>query len=131
MMQEHLHVFRALFNHHILRKVLEPAPLHRPQKDRRFVAAGVGEDRLPTWHEELRYQICECRCVLAFVEHVGGENEVESSDTLDLRRAPVEEGRIWLPAEVIAGIVGGEVEGGLVVVRRQYRRAAGERDDGG
>ncbi len=25
----------------------------------------------------------------------------------------------------------GEVEGGLVVVRRQYRRAAGQRDDGG
>lgn len=130
-MQEYLHVFRASFNHHILRKILKPVSLHRPQKVRRFVAAGVGEERLSAWREELRYQVGEGLGVLAFVEHVGGENEVESSDTPDVRRAPVEEGRIWLPTQVLTGIVGGEIEGGLVVVCRQYRRAAGERDDGG
>jgi hypothetical protein len=43
---------------------------------------------------------------------------------------PVEERGLWLPAEVRAGVVGGEVEGGLVVVRGEYRGAPGERDDG-
>ncbi len=48
-----------------------------------------------------------------------------------VRNAPVEEGRLGFPAEVRAGVVGGEVQGGLVVVGREYPGAAGEGRDGG
>jgi hypothetical protein len=99
--------------------------LHCLQKVRRLVAAGIGEDGLRAGSEELRYQVGEGLGVLTFVEDVGGEYEVEGSDTLDVRRAPVEEGRIRLPTQVGAGVVGREVEGRLVMVRRQYCRAAG------
>jgi hypothetical protein len=44
---------------------------------------------------------------------------------------PVEEIGPWLPAEVRADVVGGEVEGGLVVIRRDDFRAAREGSDGG
>jgi len=130
-MQEHLYHFRTLLHRLFLDRVPEPVFLHGLQKDRRLIAAGVGEECLSAWHEELRHQIGEDLGVLAFVEHVGGEYEVESSDTPDFRRPPVEEGRIRLLTQVSTYIVDGEVEGGFVVVRRQYCRAAGERDDSG
>jgi hypothetical protein len=44
---------------------------------------------------------------------------------------PVEEIGPWLSAEVRAGVVGGEVEGSLVVIRRDDVRAVREGDDGG
>ena len=130
-MQEHLHAFRALVGHRIFNNVLEPVFLHRLQKDRRLVAAGVGEDRLSPWREKPRYKAGEGPGILAFVEYVGGQDEVESPDTADLGRAPVEEHRVRLPTEIGTRVVDGEVEGGFVVVRSQYRRAAGKRDDGG
>ena len=66
-----------------------------------------------------------------FVEHVSGEDEIEESQTTDVRCAPVEEGLIGFEVQVRAGVVGGKVEGSLVVVRGEYRGAAGECDDGG
>ena len=108
-----------------------PRSLHSFQEDRRFVAAGVGEDRLATGREELRYEISQSSGVLALVEDVGGENQVEGPDTLYVRFAPVEGGDIRFQVQVRAGVVGGKVEGGLVMVCREYSCAAGERQDGG
>jgi hypothetical protein len=128
-MQEHLHPPRALLDRDLFQRVLEPMFLHRLEKDRRFVSAGVGEDRHPTGPEEPGHQIGEGSGILAFVEDVGGEDEVERSHAPNVRRAPVEEGRIWLPAQVHAGVVGREVEGCLVVVCRQHRCTAVERNE--
>ncbi len=130
-MQKHFYPPRALLDRGLFRRVPEPECLHRFEKDRRFVAAGVGEERLPAGCEELGYQVGEGCGVLALVEHVGGEDEVEGSKTTDVRRAPVEEGRAGFRGQVSAGVVGGEVEGGLVMVRGEYGGAPGERDDGG
>jgi hypothetical protein len=129
--QEHLYHSRILLHRLVLDRIPEPVSLHRPQKDRRLVAAGVGEERLSAWREKLRYKVGEGYSVLAFVEHVGGQDEVESPDAVGLRRTPVEEHFVWLATEIGTCVVDREVEGGLVVVRRKYRRTAGERDDGG
>ncbi len=130
-MQENLHRFRTLLHRRFLDRVLEPEILHSFQKDWCFVAAGVGEDRLAARREQLRHELGECSGILTLVEDVGGENEVEGPDTLYVRFAPVEEDRIRFQVQVRAGIVGGEVEGGLVVVCREYACAADEREDGG
>ena len=130
-MQDHLHPPRALLDRDLLPRVLEPAFFHRHEKYGCFVAAGVGEQGLTARTQEPGYQVGEGRRVLAFVEDVGGENEVEGSQTFDVRRAPVEEGRVGLEVQVGAGVVGGEVEGGFVMVRGEDRCAAGEGDDGG
>ena len=129
-MQEHLYLPRGLIHCQLLRRILETQFLYCLEEDRRFVAAGVGEDRLAAGCEELRREIREGGGVLAFVENVGGENEVEGTYTLDVRFAPVEENRLGLQAKVRAGVVGREVEGGLVVVCRENFRAAGEGGDG-
>ena len=51
---------------------------------------------------------------------------------LYIRFAPVEEGSyLRLQVQVRAGVVGGEVEGGPVVIGREYTCAAGESEDGG
>src|SRR5918997_2645233 len=81
--------------------------------------------------EQLGYQVGEGDGVLVLVEHVGGEDEVERSEVVDVGRAPVEEGRVWFTVQVGAGVVGGEIQGGSVVVRGEYRGAAGEGYDGG
>lgn len=130
-MQEHFHLSRTLLHHRIFRRILETLLLHRFQEDRSFVSAGVGEDRLAAWREELGYEIRQGRGVLAFVENISGENEVVDAKTPDIRLAPVEHGDLGFPLQVRAGVVGGEVEGGLVVIGREYFRAAGEGDDGG
>ncbi len=111
--------------------VPEPEFFHGFEKNRSFVAAGVGEDHLPARHEEPGYQTGEGGGVLAFVENVGGENEVERTQIFDVRRAPVEEGRPWFNVQVGAGVVEGEIQGRLVMVCGQYRGAAGEGDEGG
>jgi len=67
LMQEHLHPSRAVFDRDLFQRVLEPDFLHFLEKDRRFVAAGVGEDRLPAWCEKLRYEAGEGSGILAFV----------------------------------------------------------------
>jgi hypothetical protein len=131
MMQEDFDLSRALLDRDLVHGVLEAASFHGLQINGRFVAAGVGEEGLPTGGEQLRYQFGEGRGVLAFVEHVRGEHEAESSQAFDIGRAPVEECRIGSAAQVGAGVVEGEIQGRLVVVRGQYRGAAGEGDEGG
>jgi len=126
--QKHLHPPRALLDRGLFQRVLVPNLFHRLNECRRFVAARVGEDRLPAGPEEPGYQVGEGRGVLAFVEDIGGEDEVKGSQTTDVRCAPVEEGLIRFQAQVRAGVVGREIEGSLVVVRRKYRCAAGECD---
>jgi hypothetical protein len=71
------------------------------------------------------------RDVPSLVEYVGGKDEVEGSGAFRIRRVPVEERGLWLAAQVRPGVMGGEIEGGLVVVRRENVCAAGEGNDGG
>ena len=130
-MQQHLDPPRALLDRSLFHRILETLPLHSLEEDGRSVTAGVGEDRLATWREQLRYELGEGSGVLTLVEDVRGENEVEGTHTPDVRRAPVEKDRIGFPIQVSAGVVSREVEGRFVMVRREYSRAAGERKDGG
>ncbi len=67
MVQKHLHPPRALLDRGLFQRVLEPNLFHRRKEYRRFVAARVGEDRLPAGPEELGYEVGESRRVLAFV----------------------------------------------------------------
>jgi len=129
--KEHRHLPRGLLHRRILYCVLESQSLHRFQEDRRFITSGVGEDHLAAGREELRREIREGGGVLALVEDVRGENEVEGPHTPDVRLAPIESGDLRFPLEVRAGVVGREVEGCLVVVCRQDFCAAGEGRDGG
>ncbi len=117
----------------VISSVVSSKPVSPPslQKDRRFVTAGVGEDRLAAWREQLRYEVGEGGCVLTLVEDVRGEDQVERPDTLYVRFAPVEEGDLRFQVQVSAGVVGREVEGGLVVVRSEDFGALGEREYGG
>src|SRR5215207_1118535 len=90
-------------------------------------AAGVGEEGLPDRREQSQDQVREGRGVPSLVEHIGGEDEVEGPETIELRREPVEEHGRRLPAQVGAGVVGYEVEGGTVVVGCEDFRAAVQR----
>ncbi len=92
---------------------------------------GSAKRASPSGGEQPGHQVGEGDGVLVLVEHVGGEDEVEGSQVLYIRRTPVEEGRMGFAAQVGAGVVGGEIQGGFVVVRGQYRGAAGEGYDGG
>ena len=129
-MQEHLHSSRALLDCGLFHRDFEPAFLHSFQKDRRFVAAGVGEDRLAAGRQELRYEIGEGGGVLALVQYICGEYQIEGPETLQARFAPVEGGDLRFQVQVRAGIVDRKVEGGLVVVGREHARAPGQRQDG-
>ena len=95
-MQQHLHRPRGLLHRRFLYRIFEPVFLHRVQKNRRFVAARVGEQRLPARRENFRHEVGEGSRVLPLVEYVRGENEVEASQAFDIRGAPVEEERVWL-----------------------------------
>jgi len=128
--KEHRHLPRGLLHRRILYCVLESQSLHRFQEDRRFITSGVGEDHLAAGREELRREIREGGGVLALVEDVRGDNEVEAPHTPDLGLAPVEDGDVWPQAKVRTGVVGRELEGRLVVVRREDLCAAGEGCDG-
>jgi hypothetical protein len=127
---QHLDPSPTLLHPHALRPVLESAVLHQLEKRRRGLASGVGEQGLAVRREQLGDEIREGRGVPPLVEHVGGEDTFEGSEALRLRRVPVEERGLRLAAQVRPGVVGGEVEGGLVVVRRENFGAAGESDDG-
>jgi hypothetical protein len=128
--QEHLHLTRALLYRRFHCHVFEALFLHLPEEDRRFVTAGVGNGRFATGREQLRHEVSEGGGVLALVEDVCGEDEIEGTDTPYVRFAPVEDGDLWYQTQVRAGIVGSEVEGGLVVVRSKDICAAGEGEDG-
>jgi hypothetical protein len=128
--QEHLYLPRVLLHRHVFRRVLESQSLHRLEEDRSFVAARVGEDRLAARREKPGYEIRQGRGVLAFVEDVRGENEVEGTHTLYVRLAPVESGGLRLQVQVRSGVMGREFEGSLVVVCREDFRTAGEGGDG-
>ncbi len=119
-----------MFHHHVLRRVLESSLLHQLEKRRRVLAPGVGEDGLAARPEQPRDEIREGRSVPPLVEYVGGEGEIESSETFRIRRVPVEECGLRLAPQVRPGVVGGEIEGGLVVVGRESFCAASEGDGG-
>jgi hypothetical protein len=129
-MQEHHHLPRGLLYRRIVYFILESQPLHSLEEDRCFVTTRVGEDRLAAGREELRDQVGQSRDVLALVEYVRRENEVESSQASHFWLAPVEESRAGFLTKVRTGVVGREVEGCLVVVRREDFCAAGEGGDG-
>jgi hypothetical protein len=128
---QHPDLSTALLHHHALRRVLEPALLHQPEEQRRVLAPGVGEDRLTARREQLRHEIREKRDAPPLVEHVGGEDEVEGPEPLHVGRVPVEERGFRFPAQVRLSVVDREVEGGFVVVGREYSCAACEGGDGG
>jgi hypothetical protein len=129
--QEHLYTSRRLLDGDLFRCILEPVSLHSFQKDRRFVTAGVGEDRLAAGRKELRYEVSESKGVLTLVEDVSGEDQVERPNTLYVRFAPVEGGDLRFQVQVSADVVGREVEGGLVVVRSEDFGALGVREYSG
>jgi len=110
----------------LFRSVLETLLLHLLQEDRRFVAAGVGDDRFAAGRKELRYEVRQGGGVIALVEDVRREDQVEGPLPPYVRLAPVEDGDLWFQTQVRAGIIGGEVEGGLVVVCREDFGAAVE-----
>jgi hypothetical protein len=120
----------ALLYHHVCRRVLESPFLHQLEKQRRVLAPGVGEDGFAARFEHPGDEVRESRGVPPLVKHVGGEDEVEGSETFRIRRVPVEERGLRLAAQVRPGVVGGEIEGRLVVVRRENSCAASEGDYG-
>jgi hypothetical protein len=127
---QHLHPSIVLLHHHVLRRVFEPPLLHRPEESRCISAPGVGEDDLAARCEQLGDQVCEGWGATPLVEHVGGDDEVEDSETFRVRRVPVEERGPWLAAHVDSGVVADEVEGGFVMIRREDSGAASEGDGG-
>jgi hypothetical protein len=128
--QEHLHTSRRLLDGDLFRCILETESFHNFQKDRRFVTAGVGEDRLAAGRKELRYEVSESNCVLTLVEDIRGEDQVEGPHTPYVRFAPVEDGDLRFLVQVSVCVVGREVEGSLVVVRSKDFGAVGERKYG-
>jgi hypothetical protein len=129
--QENLHPTRGLLDDDLFRCILEPVSLHSFKKDRRFVTAGIGEDRLTAGREQLWYEVGEGSSVLTLVEDVRGEDQVVGSNTPCIRFAPVQNCDFRFSAEVRAGIVGCEIEGGLVVVCSEDFGALVEREYGG
>jgi hypothetical protein len=130
-MDQNPHSLSALLHFHALRRVLESPSLHQLHKRRRVVAARVGENGLAARREQRGDEVAQSRDAARLVEHVGGENEVEGTEAFRLRRVPVEERGLRLPAEVGPGVIERKIEGGLVVVGRENLRAAGEGCDGG
>src|SRR5829696_5492574 len=129
--QEHLHTSRRLLDRYLLLPIFETLLLHRPKEDRRFVTAGIGEDRLAARREQLWYEVGESGCVLTLVEDVRGEEQVETTHARYVRLAPVENRDFRFLVQVSAGVVGCEVESGLVVVGSKDIGALGEREYGG
>ena len=115
----------------LFRRIFVALLLHRPKEDWRFVTAGVSEDRLTTGREQLWYEVGEGSNILTLVEDVRGENQVKGFHTRYLRLAPLENRDLRFSFEVREGIVGCEIEGGLVVVRSKYFGALGKRKYGG
>jgi hypothetical protein len=129
--QENLHPTRGLLDDDLFRCILVPVSLHSFKKDRRFVTAGIGEDRLTAGREQLWYEVGEGSSVLTLVEDVRGEDQVVGSNTPCIRFAPVQYRDFRFPVKVRAGIVGCEIESGLVVVCSKDFGTLGEREYGG
>jgi len=128
--QEHHYLSRNYLYRHFLCHVLETLLLHSFQKVWRFVAAGVGDNRLTASRKELRHEGGQGSGVLALVEDIRGDDQVEGPDALWVRFAPVEGGDLRFQIQVRAGVVDRKVEGGLVMVCGEYSCAADERQDG-
>jgi hypothetical protein len=128
---KHPDLSSALVHQHVLCCIFESSFLHQIEEQRRVLAAGVGEDGLAAGREKVGDEIREGPCAPPLVEHVGGEDAFEGIEALHLRRVPVEERGPRLQAKVRPGVVDREVEGGLVVVRRENIRAAREGDGAG
>jgi hypothetical protein len=126
----HLNTSPALIHHYAPRRRPKSPFLHQLEKQWRVLAPGVGEQGLAARGEQLGDEVREGRGVPPLVEHVGGEDAFEGSEALRLRRVPVEECRLWLPVQVRLRVMGGESEGGPVVVRPENLSAACEGDDG-
>ena len=124
MVQQYNYLSSVVLHLRVLSVGLEPLLLHHPDEHRGVVAPGIGEDRLAFRGKQLGNQVSERHGVRTLVEDVGAEDEVEGRRTRQVGRAPVEEGGLEFPAEVGAGVVGGEVQGGFVVVGREDSRAA-------
>jgi hypothetical protein len=129
--QEHLQISTSLLHSRFYYHDFEALFLHRLEEDRRFVTAGIGEDRLAAGRKQLWYEVSEGGCVLTLVEYVRGKDQVEGPYTRYVRLAPVENRDLRFLVQVSAGVVGCEVEGGLVVVRSKDIGALGEREYGG
>lgn len=128
-MQTHLYLPPVLVNEILIGGYPEAETLHPPQKIRRVRPARVGEEDLAPAREEARRESGQSRRVSRLVEHVRREDEIKTTEAFDLRRAPVQQRGLERPSGVQARVVSGEVEGGLVVVRREDLRAAPEGDD--
>src|SRR5215208_4186894 len=127
---EHLHLSPALLHGRAFHRGPEPPGSQSLDKGWRGGPSRVGEERFSTRREQSRDQVREGRGVPSLVEYVGGEDQVEGPEATEPWREPVEERGLRFPAQVGAGIVGYEVEGGLVVVGREDFRAAVQRHDG-
>ncbi len=130
-MQQHRDPPPALIHHDALRRVLEPPLIHQLEEQRGVLAPGVGEDGLAAWREQLGHELRESQSAPPLVEHVGGEDEVEGPEPLQVGGVPVEERYLRLQANIRPGVVDREVEGCLVVVGRENLCAAREGGDGG
>src|SRR5215207_58765 len=128
---EHLHLSPALLHGRAFHRDQELPRSHSLEESRRGRPARVGEEALPARCEQSRDQVREGRGVPSLVEHVGGEDEIEGPEAIELRRKPVQQRGRRLPAQVGAGVVGYEVEGGPVVVSREDFGAAVQRHYGG
>src|SRR5918995_2233882 len=114
----------SLLHHHALRRDPKPSRFYRLEESGCGGTPGIGEEGLAVRREQLRHEVREGRSVPPLVEHVGGEDEIEGRQVVG--GEPVEQRGLRLPADVRAGVVGGEVEGCRVVVGREDPRPAGE-----
>ena len=130
-MQQHSYHSPVMLHRRVLRVDPEPSLLHHPEEHRGVVAPGVGEDGFAFWGEQFGNQVRQRHGVWALVEHVSAEDEVKGRWMRHVRSTPVEEDGLGFLAEIRAGVVGREVEGGRVVVRREYPGTASEGCDGG
>jgi hypothetical protein len=130
-MQRHSYLSSTVLHRGVLRVDPKTSLLQYPEERRGGVAPRVGEDGFAFWGEQFGNQVRQRHGVWALVEHVGAEDEVKGRWMRYVRSAPVEEDGLGFLAEIRAGVIGREVEGGRVVVRREYSGTAGEGCDGG
>src|SRR5215218_5962565 len=83
---EHPHLSPALLHGRAFHRGPEPPRSQSLEKSRRGRPAGIGEEGLPAWREQPWDQVREGRDVPSLVEHVGGEDQVEGLEAIELRR---------------------------------------------
>ena len=99
----------------LARGVKAPLPHHLEERWG-VLTSGIGQQDLAAGNEQSGDQTRERREVSALVDYVGGEYEVEEPDPLPGWHMPVEQPGLQFPADIYAGIVEDEIEGGSVVV---------------